>query len=127
MQLGGTNHVRRVEENGQPAYSSSSIVAMPRGNSAPVDTPDLAIIGVSTVVEVTFALVTLHVAAYRRWPGYAAKNSGLLLYTALAVSLSRDIDSSVFALFECGSKKMFQEALLPCCFSCWGLVAVHSR
>eukprot|EP00752_Nemacystus_decipiens_P005672 g5133.t1 len=46
--------------------------------------PDLAIIGLSAAVEVALALVVLYVAAYRRWPGYVAKNCGLLVYTALA-------------------------------------------
>ena len=59
---------------------------MPWGDSVPVDTPDLAVIGVSTVAEVSLALVALYVVTYRSWPGYIAKNCELVLYTALAVS-----------------------------------------
>ena len=32
------------------------------------------------------ALAALYVVVYRRWPGYIAKNWGLIVYTALAVS-----------------------------------------
>lgn len=83
-----TSHKRRGE-NGQPVFSCSSIVvaiAMPWGDSAPVDTPDLAIVGTSTAVEVLLALVALRFVANRRWPAYIAKNCGLVPYTALAVS-----------------------------------------
>lgn len=64
--------------------------------SSVVETPDLAVIGISAAAEVSLALVVLHVVANRRHPAYFAKNYGLILYTALAVS--RDRSSLIFAL-----------------------------
>lgn len=74
-------------EHGQPVLSSSSLaIAMPWGDFVPVDTPDLAVIGLWTAAELSLVVVVLYVTVHRRWPGYIAKNYGLLLCTALAVS-----------------------------------------
>lgn len=59
---------------------------MPWGDKQ-IDSPDLVIVGILTLVEVSLALAALHVAAKRSAPAYAARVPGLIIWAALLVSL----------------------------------------
>lgn len=88
--LNHTAHTSRIcntegQDNQSPPLCFSFSTSMPWGD-IPLDSPDLAVVGISTLVEVSLALVALHVAAKRGWPCYAARVPGLMLCTALIVS-----------------------------------------
>lgn len=51
----------------------------------PLDTMDYAIIGATTVVDVTAALFIMHVVWNAGWPPYTAADPQLLVYTSMAV------------------------------------------
>lgn len=52
------------------------------------DSPDLAVVGVSTVAEVSLALIALHFVVNWQWPAYQAKVPALVICSALAVSVA---------------------------------------